>query len=55
MVDFTVSADHRVKLKVSEKRAKYIDLARELKKKTMGHESDGNINCNWCARYSPQN
>ena len=32
IVDFAVSADHRVKLKESEKRDKYIDLARELKK-----------------------
>ena len=31
--DFVVSAEHRVKIKESEKRDKYIDLARELKKK----------------------
>ena len=31
-VDFAVPADHRVKLKESEKRDKYLDLARELKK-----------------------
>ena len=30
-MDFAVSADHRVKLKESEKK-KYLDLARELKK-----------------------
>ena len=29
---FAVPADHRVKLKESEKRDKYLDLARELKK-----------------------
>ena len=29
-VDFTVPADHRVKLKESEKKDKYLDLAREI-------------------------
>ena len=33
IVDFAVPADHRVKLKESEKIDKYLDLARELKKK----------------------
>ena len=32
IVDFDVPVDHRVKLKESEKRDKYLDLARELKK-----------------------
>ena len=32
MVDFAVPADHRVKLKENEKKDKYLDLARELKK-----------------------
>ena len=31
-MDFAVPADHRVKLKESEKKDKYLDLARELKK-----------------------
>ena len=31
-VDFAVPADHRIKLKESEKKFKYLDLARELKK-----------------------
>ena len=31
IVDFVVSADHRVKIKESEKWHKYLDLARELK------------------------
>ena len=31
IVDFTVSADHRVKLKESERKDKYFNLARELK------------------------
>ena len=32
IVDFAVPADHRIKLKECEKRDKYHDLARELKK-----------------------
>ena len=32
IVDFTVPAAHRIKLKECEKKDKYIDLARELKK-----------------------
>ena len=32
IVDFAVPVDHRVKLKESEKKAMYLDLARELKK-----------------------
>ena len=32
IVDFDLPANHRVKLKESEKRDKYLDLARELKK-----------------------
>ena len=31
IVDFAVPADHRIKLKESEKKDKYLDLARELK------------------------
>ena len=31
-MDFAISADHRVKMKESEKRDKYLDFARELKK-----------------------
>ena len=31
-MDFTVPADHRIKLKESEKKDKYLDLARKLKK-----------------------
>ena len=34
LVDFTVPADIRIKLKESEKKDKYLDLAKELKKKT---------------------
>ena len=32
MVDFAVPVDHRIKLKECEKKDKYLDLARELKK-----------------------
>ena len=32
IVDFAVSADHRIKLKECEKKDRYLDLARELKK-----------------------
>ena len=32
MVDFSVPTDYRVKLKESEKRDKYSDLAREMKR-----------------------
>ena len=36
IVDFAVQADHRIKLKECEKKDKYLDLARELKKKNCG-------------------
>ena len=32
IVDFAVPADHRIKLNECEKKDKYLDLARELKK-----------------------
>ena len=32
IVDYAVPADHRIKLKECEKKDKYLDLARELKK-----------------------
>ena len=47
IVDFAVLADHRIKLKECEKKDKYLDLPRELKK-TMEHESDDCTNCDWC-------
>ena len=53
IVDFAAPADCRVKLKENEKRDKYLDLARELKK-PMEHESDGDTICNWCTRRSHQ-
>ena len=39
LVDFAVLADHRVKMKENEKKDKYLDLTRELKK-IMEHEGD---------------
>ena len=49
MVDFDFPAYHRVKIKESKKRDKYLDLASELKitPKTMKYEADGGINCGW--------
>ena len=47
IVNFAVQADHRIKLKESEKKDKYLDLARELKK-TMEHEGDDYTNHDWC-------
>ena len=46
IVDFAVPPDHRVKLKESEKKDKYLDFVKKLKK-TVEHESDVNITCNW--------
>ena len=39
IVDFAFPAHHRIKLKECEKRDKYLDLVRELKK-TMEHKGD---------------
>ena len=47
IVDFTVSADHRIKLKECEKKDKYLDHARELIK-TVEHAGNNYTNCNWC-------
>ena len=52
-MDLAVPADLRVKLKGSEKKDKYVDLAKELKK-TMEHESDNYTNRGWCFWYSHQ-
>ena len=51
ILDFVAQADHWVKQKEDKKKDKYLDLVGELKK-TMEHESDGDINCSWDARYS---
>ena len=36
-------------VKESEKKDKYLDFAREVKK-TMEEETDSDTNCNWCVR-----
>ena len=43
---------HKLKLKESEKKDKYLDLARELK--PMEHESDSDTKCNWGSWYNPE-
>ena len=51
IVDFVVPPDHRINLKESEKKDKYVDLSRELKK-SMEYEGDDYTNRDWCIRYS---
>ena len=51
IVDFAVPADYRIKLKESEKKDKYLDLARELKK-IIEHEGDNYTNHDRCFWYS---
>ena len=46
-------SDHRVHLKESEMKDKYLDLVRELKK-TVEHESDGDTNYKRLSLYSHQ-
>ena len=50
MVDFTVPADYRVKLKENEKKDKYQDLAWEMEKNDK-HESDNHTNRGWYSWY----
>ena len=52
-VDFAVPADLRVKLKESEKKNKYLDLAGEFKK-NIEHERNWGTKCNWCTWYNHQ-
>ena len=47
-----VPVDQRVKLRESEKRDKYLDIAFELK--IVEHESDGDTNCNSRTRHGHQ-
>ena len=51
IVDFAVPAGHRLKMKESEKKNKYLDLAWEWKK-SMEHEGGNNTNRDWCSWYS---
>ena len=50
---FAIPADHKVKIRGNEKRGKYINLARELKK-TMKHEGVSDISCRRCTWDNPQ-
>ena len=47
----TIPAEHRIKLKECEKKDKYLDLVREMKK-TMEHSGENYTDCNWCFWYS---
>ena len=51
-MDLALLADHRVKLKESEKKDEYFDLAWELK--NVKHESDVYTDCDWCYWYCHQ-
>ena len=51
--DDAVCQDDRLKIKVNEKRNKYLDLVRELKK-AIKHDRNGDTRCNWCAWNDPQ-
>ena len=46
-VDFAALADHRINLKECEKKDKYLDLARELKK-LCNMKVTIFTNCDWC-------
>ena len=52
MVDFSVQAEHRMKIKENECRDKYLNLARGLK--TKEHEGNTVTNCKRCIRNNPQ-
>ena len=47
-MDFAVPVDHKVKIKKIEKIDKYLDLARELKKKTVEDVGEGDTSFSWC-------
>ena len=53
IVDFPVPVDYRIKLKECEKRDKYLNLARELKK-TMEYGGDNYTDCDWCFWHGNQ-
>ena len=54
LVGFTVPANHRVKIKESEKIDKCLDLAKELKKKQQKTMGIGDTKCSWCTWSSSQ-
>ena len=51
IVDFAVPADNRINLKENEKKEKYLNLAREIKK-AVEHEINDCASCDWCIRHS---
>ena len=51
IVEFAVLADHRIKLKESEKKDKYLVLARKFLN-IMEHEGNNYTNRDWCFWYS---
>ena len=50
-MDFAVPTGHRIKLKGSEKKDKYLDFARESKI-SVEYENGVYTICNWCSWYS---
>ena len=52
LMDFTVPADHSVKIIESEKIEKYSDVARELNRQWK--VGSGDYNCSWCEWNGPQ-
>ena len=53
ILDFAIPANHKIQLKESEKKDKYLDFARELKK-TMEREGDNYTNDDCYSWYSHQ-
>ena len=51
-LNFALLTDHSIKLKESEKKDKYPDLARQLK--ILEHKRDSHTNCYWWSWYSHQ-
>ena len=55
IVNFAVPADHRVKLKESRNKDKFLEPVPCLGiEKIVEHEGDSCTNCNWCSWYSHQ-
>ena len=53
-MDFAVPAEHRIKLKECEKKDRYLDLVKELKK-TLERENDNHTSrdrCFWCSHQT---
>ena len=53
IADFAVPGHHRINLKECEKKDKYRDLARELKK-AVEHKSNDYAKCDWCFWHNYQ-